>query len=106
VLSAFFQFVGQRHPTELVPGDVLSWRDRLRWQKKSAATAAFKLFVIRSSGATAVVERKHSQGLQDFTAFPEGEVRNLCKIAGYVERSETSRVPTSYVARQPRLAIG
>ena len=44
----FFQFVGMKHPTEVVPNDVVLWRDRLRSQKKSAATVAFKLSVIRS----------------------------------------------------------
>jgi integrase/recombinase XerD len=37
-----------KHPAEVVPADVLSWRDRLRAQKKSAATVAFKLSVVRS----------------------------------------------------------
>ena len=44
----FFQFVGMKHPSEVVPNDVLLWRDRLRSQKKSAATVAFKLSVVRS----------------------------------------------------------
>src|SRR3712207_3831425 len=37
-----------KHPSEVVPQDVLLWRDRLRSQKKSAATVAFKLSVVRS----------------------------------------------------------
>jgi site-specific recombinase XerD len=37
-----------KHPSEVVPNDVLLWRDRLRSQKKSAATVAFKLSVVRS----------------------------------------------------------
>jgi site-specific recombinase XerD len=44
----FFQSVGMKHPSEIVPNDVLLWRDRLRSQKKSAATVAFKLSVVRS----------------------------------------------------------
>jgi integrase/recombinase XerD len=44
----FFQFTGMKHPTEVVPNDVVLWRDRLRQQKKSAATVAFKLSVVRS----------------------------------------------------------
>src|SRR3712207_3794250 len=37
-----------KHPSEVVPQDVLLWRDKLRSQKKSAATVAFKLSVVRS----------------------------------------------------------
>jgi site-specific recombinase XerD len=44
----FFQFAGMKHPSEVVPNDILLWRDRLRSQKKSAATVAFKLSVVRS----------------------------------------------------------
>ncbi len=44
----FFQFAGMKHATEVVPNDVLLWRDRLRSQKKSASTVAFKLSVVRS----------------------------------------------------------
>jgi integrase/recombinase XerD len=47
-LSEFFQYANMKQPTEVAPTDVLSWRDRLRSQKKSAATVAFKLSVIRS----------------------------------------------------------
>jgi integrase/recombinase XerD len=47
-LREFFQFAGMRHPLEIVPNDVVLWRDRLRSQKKSAATVAFKLSVVRS----------------------------------------------------------
>jgi site-specific recombinase XerD len=47
-LSEFFTFAGMKHPAEVVPADVLLWRDRLRAQKKSAATVAFKLSVVRS----------------------------------------------------------
>jgi site-specific recombinase XerD len=47
-LREFFQFAGMKHATEVVPNDVLLWRDRLRSQKKSAATVAFKLSVVRS----------------------------------------------------------
>jgi site-specific recombinase XerD len=44
----FFQFASMKHPSEVVPQDVLLWRDRLRSQRKSAATVAFKLSVVRS----------------------------------------------------------
>ncbi|MCA1612584.1 MAG: tyrosine-type recombinase/integrase [Acidobacteria bacterium] len=47
-LREFFQFIGMKHPSEVVPDDVLLWRDRLRSHKKSAATVAFKLSVVRS----------------------------------------------------------
>jgi integrase/recombinase XerD len=47
-VSEFFQFAGMKHPAEVVPQDVLLWRDRLRAQRKSAATVAFKLSVLRS----------------------------------------------------------
>jgi site-specific recombinase XerD len=43
-----FQSVGMKHPSEVVPADVVLWRDKLRSQKKSAATIAFKLSVVRS----------------------------------------------------------
>jgi site-specific recombinase XerD len=44
----FFQSAGMKHPSEVVPTDVLLWRDKLRSQKKSASTVAFKLSVVRS----------------------------------------------------------
>jgi integrase/recombinase XerD len=47
-LREFFQSAGMKHPSEVVPNDVVLWRDKLRSQKKSAATVAFKLSVIRS----------------------------------------------------------
>ena len=47
-LREFFQSAGMKHPAEVVPADVLLWRDKLRSQKKSAATVAFKLSVVRS----------------------------------------------------------
>src|SRR5947209_770980 len=47
-VADFFRFAGGKHPTEVVPDDMLRWRDRLRTQKKSAATVAFKLSVVRS----------------------------------------------------------
>jgi site-specific recombinase XerD len=37
-----------KHPSEVAPADVVLWQDRLRSQKKSAATVAFKLSVVRS----------------------------------------------------------
>jgi integrase/recombinase XerD len=48
VVWEFFQFAGMKHPSEVVPHDVLLWRDKLRSQKKSAATVAFKLSVVHS----------------------------------------------------------
>jgi site-specific recombinase XerD len=47
-VSEFFQFAGMKHPAEVVPNDVVLWRDCLRSRKKSAATVAFKLSVVRS----------------------------------------------------------
>ena len=47
-LREFFQFAGMKHPSEVVPQDVLLWRDRLCAQRKSPATVAFKLSVVRS----------------------------------------------------------
>jgi integrase/recombinase XerD len=47
-VTEFFQFAGMKHPAEVAPADVLLWRDRLRSRKKSAATVAFKLSVVRS----------------------------------------------------------
>src|SRR4051794_11448318 len=47
-VSDFFQFVAGKHPTEVVPADILGWRDHLRNGRKRAATVSFKLTVIRS----------------------------------------------------------
>jgi len=47
-VADFFQFVGGKHPTEVVPDDVLRWRDQLRAGRKRAATIAFKLSVVRA----------------------------------------------------------
>ena len=47
-LREFFQSAGMKHPSEVVPADVLLWRDWLCSRKKSAATVAFKLSVVRS----------------------------------------------------------
>ena len=47
-LKEFFHSVGMKHPSEVVPADILLWRDRLRSQKKKPATVAFKLAVVRS----------------------------------------------------------
>lgn len=47
-VSDFFQFAGGKHPAEVVPDDVLKWRDHLRAHKKRAATVAFKLSVVRA----------------------------------------------------------
>lgn len=47
-VADFFQFVGGKHPIEIVPNDVLLWRDHLRHSKKRVAMVSFKLSVIRS----------------------------------------------------------
>jgi integrase/recombinase XerD len=47
-VADFFQFTGGKHPTEVVPNDVIRWRDHLRHSRKRAATVCFKLSVIRS----------------------------------------------------------
>jgi integrase/recombinase XerD len=47
-LREFFQSAGMKHPSEVVPQDVVLWRDRLRSSSASAATVAFKLSVVRS----------------------------------------------------------
>ncbi len=47
-LREFFQSAGMKHHSKVVPQDVLLWQDRPRSQRKSAATVAFKLSVVRS----------------------------------------------------------
>jgi site-specific recombinase XerD len=47
-VADFFQFIAGKHPTEVVPADVLRWRAHLRGGRKRAATVSFKLSVIRS----------------------------------------------------------
>jgi integrase/recombinase XerD len=47
-VADFFQFVGSKHPTEVVPNDVILWRDHLRAGRKHATTVSFKLSVVRS----------------------------------------------------------
>ena len=47
-VADFFQFVGGKHPTEVVPNDVLRWRDHLRAGRQRPATVCFKLSVVRS----------------------------------------------------------
>ena len=47
-VAEFFHFASMKHPAEVVPQDVLLWRDRLRSRKQSAATVTFKLSVVRS----------------------------------------------------------
>jgi len=44
----FFRFVGNRHPAQVTPADVLSFRDQLIAARKRPATVAFKLSVVRS----------------------------------------------------------
>ena len=48
VVGEFFRFVHVRHPREVTPVDVQSWRDQLIKSNKRASTVAFKLSVIRS----------------------------------------------------------
>lgn len=47
-VADFFQFIRDKHPIEVVPNDVLRWRDHLRAGRKRPATVSFKLSVIRS----------------------------------------------------------
>lgn len=47
-VTDFFQFVGSKHPANVVPSDVINWRDHLRHSRKRAATVSFKLSVVRS----------------------------------------------------------
>ena len=47
-VSDFFQFLGGKHLVEVIPDDVLRWRDHLRAGRKLLATASFKLSVVRS----------------------------------------------------------
>lgn len=47
-VADFFQFVSGKHPIEVVPNDVICWRDHLRHSRKRAATVSFKLSVVRS----------------------------------------------------------
>ena len=47
-VSEFFQSADMKHPSEIAPADVVLWRDRRRSRRKSAATVAFKLSVVRS----------------------------------------------------------
>ena len=51
-LREFFQFIGMKHPEEVVSQDVILWREWLRSRKKSAATVAFKLSVVPPSSST------------------------------------------------------
>jgi integrase/recombinase XerD len=44
----FFLFVGRRHPVQIVPDDVRTWRDDLIRRKLKPATIALKLSVVRS----------------------------------------------------------
>lgn len=48
IVREFFSFVDHRDPSLITPTDLLRWRDHLASQKKSAATIAFKLSVVRS----------------------------------------------------------
>jgi integrase/recombinase XerD len=47
-VADFFQFLRGKHPAEVVPNDVLLWRDHLRAGRKRPATVSFNLSVIRS----------------------------------------------------------
>jgi hypothetical protein len=48
VVREFFRFVRVRHPRDITPLDVQTWRDQLIESNKRASTVAFKLSVIRS----------------------------------------------------------
>lgn len=48
VVREFFSFITQSQPSLIATADVLKWRDKLIEEKKSAATVAFKLSVVRS----------------------------------------------------------
>lgn len=48
VVKEFFAFFKAQHPAEITTADVLRWRDHLHAQKRSAATIATKLSIIRS----------------------------------------------------------
>ena len=48
VVKEFFTFYRNIEPTEVKPIDVIRWRDSLIENKRSAATVAFKLSVVRS----------------------------------------------------------
>jgi len=48
VIKEFFHFQKSVEPVEIKPIDVIRWRDSLIENKKSAATVAFKLSVVRS----------------------------------------------------------
>ena len=48
VVAEFFRFCAGSHPADILPADVLRWRDGLVAARKSAATVAFKLSVVRS----------------------------------------------------------
>lgn len=60
-VSEFFQFARMKHPAEVMPQDVVLWRDWLRSRKKSAATIAFKLSVIRSFFEYLKARYRHSR---------------------------------------------
>ncbi|HXG66451.1 MAG TPA: tyrosine-type recombinase/integrase [Blastocatellia bacterium] len=48
VVRDFFRFLEHLHPSLVTPAHILRWRDHLTGKKKSAATIAFKLSVVRS----------------------------------------------------------
>jgi integrase/recombinase XerD len=48
VAKEFFSFHDFKIPADITPADVIAWRDYLIAKKKSAATVAFKLSVVRS----------------------------------------------------------
>ena len=48
VIKEFFTFHRYKRPEEIIPADVIRFRDALIEQKKASSTVAFKLSVIRS----------------------------------------------------------
>lgn len=51
-VADFFQFVGGKHPTEVVPNDVICWRDHLRHSRKRAATVSSNFLSSAPSSST------------------------------------------------------
>jgi hypothetical protein len=47
VVAYFFEFVGAKYQADVVPANILAWRDHLHHSRKRAATVCFKLSVFR-----------------------------------------------------------
>jgi site-specific recombinase XerD len=75
----FFHFVGRRHPGQIVPDDVRTWRDDLIRRKRKPATIALKLSVLRSFfdyllAAGEITRNPASSRLVPSPALPEHQV--------------------------------